>query len=67
MSSLSRDIPSKLGVLQDECYGVKIQVNQTEVNRPSVPVLWDTFISFVVDEVPFFSRYCKNALDNLLS
>ena len=59
-------IPSKLRVLEGECNNVKIQVNDAEVDRSSIPILWDALASFVVSKVSLLSRHSKDTLDDVL-
>ena len=63
---MGKDTPSELWILQNEGYSVEIQINEAEVDRPSIPILRDSFTSFVVSEISLLSRDCKDTLDNLL-
>ena len=63
---MGKDTPSELWILQNEGYSVEIQINEAEVDRPSIPILRNSFTSFVVSEISLLSRDCKDTLDNLL-
>ena len=38
---MGKDTPSELWILQNEGYSVEIQINEAEVDRPSIPILRD--------------------------
>jgi hypothetical protein len=63
---MGKDTPSELWMLQDEGYSIEIQINEAEVDRSSIPILRDSFTSFLVSEISLLSRHCKDTLNDLL-
>lgn len=59
-------IPSELGVLQNPRNEVKVKLNQTVVNRRTVPVIRNSFPALVVRQVALFALNSEEALQSFL-